>query len=256
MDQAIISIAEMYDGYGTALFILITTVIAGILAGIIGFEREIRGQSAGLRTHVLLAVGSSLLMSISVYAIQYVSGGSISFDGARIAAGVVSGIGFLCAGCIIRTGSSIRGLTTSATLWICGGIGLAVGCGFVLEAIIVTGVVLIFLLGLVYLERIIDKKCPFVTITADEDVPILSIIHKKADEFNLVIKSIDSEVNTDENDDSKKTVILNVRFAYNSSGLAIYEMVEALSLTEKVYQVTSANIRKSIYKKKDEDKES
>ena len=238
MDQAILKIAELYGGYGIALFTLITTIISGLLSGIIGFEREIRGQSAGLRTHVLLAVGSCLMMSISIYAIQ---ASGTSFDSSRIAAGVVSGIGFLCAGCIIKNGSSIRGLTTSATLWLCGGIGLAVGAGFVLEAIITTGVALAFLLGLVKFEKYLDRKAPQIKIISDASIPILSIVHQKADDLNLIIKNIKSENDTDEQ--GRQVVELVVYFAYKSGGFALDEFVEALAQIDKIYVVTRSKFK-------------
>lgn len=240
MDQAILKITEMYDGYGTALYTLITVVISGFLSSIIGFEREIRGQSAGLRTHVLLAVGSCLMMSISIYAIRATDA---SFDSSRIAAGVVSGIGFLCAGCIIKIGSSVRGLTTSATLWICGGIGLAVGAGFILEAIITTAVALCFLLGLVEFEKILDKKAPQIHIIADYEIPILAIVHQKADDLNLIIKNIRSENDIDA--DGHKIVDLVVYFAYKSNKFSVDEFVEAISKVDKIYSVSKGKFIKN-----------
>lgn len=222
MDNWLLSLAQSSSGWGLPLFVFLTTVISGLLSGLIGFEREIRGQSAGLRTHVLLAVGSSLMMSISIYAIK---AAGVTFDASRIGAGVVSGIGFLCAGCIIRTKASIKGLTTSATLWICGGIGLACGAGFVLEAIVATAVALFFLLGLIGLEKVLDHRAPTIRIYTPYDVPVLSEIHQKADQFGLTIKDIDSK-DTDL-DGEERFVEVTIRFAYKSSSLAIAEFLEA-----------------------------
>ena len=98
--------------------------LAIILSGIIGFERELHGRPAGLRTHVLVALGAALVMLISI------DGFGGSGDPARLAAQVVSGIGFLGAGAILRDGGDIKGITTAATLWIVGMIGLACGNGY------------------------------------------------------------------------------------------------------------------------------
>ncbi len=227
MDQWLLFIAEQ-DLWGLPVFILFTTLISGILSGIIGFEREIRGQSAGLRTHVLLAVGSAVMMSISIFAIQATG---VEFDASRIGAGVVSGIGFLCAGCIIRTHSSIKGLTTSATLWICGGLGLACGAGFVVEALIATLVSLFFLLGLVHLEKALDRKAPTVLIRCDGDLAILSLIHQEADTLKLTIKDIHSR-NFEQNGYPGMEVI--VVFAFKSTHFSVEEFLEHFQHLEKV----------------------
>ena len=110
-------------------------VLAILLGGVIGIEREIRGRAAGLRTHMLVCVGSTLFTLVSVN----LSGG----DPGRIAAQVVSGIGFLGAGAIIREGMNVRGLTTAASIWTTAAIGLALGAGprFGELAVIGTGIV-------------------------------------------------------------------------------------------------------------------
>jgi len=104
--------------------------LSAALGGIIGFEREKHSKRvAGFRTHILVSMGSSLIMLISMYIFE-IYAGKAPVDPARIAAGVVTGIGFLGAGTIIRSGESVKGLTTAASLWTVSGIGLAVGCGF------------------------------------------------------------------------------------------------------------------------------
>ncbi len=234
MDEWLLSLPEK-AGWGIAVFILLTTLASGILSGILGLEREIRGQSAGLRTHVLLAVGASLMMSISIYAIRATGA---SFDASRIGAGVVSGIGFLCAGCIIRNGITVKGLTTSATLWICGGIGLACGAGFVLEAIIATAVSFFFLIGLVFFEKFLDKKAPSIHLVSDYEFSILSFVHQKADDLHLVIKDIRSDNRVD--DKGRNVVDVTIIFAFKSSSFAIAEFMESLSGLDKVYSITGS----------------
>ncbi|MDP8290049.1 MAG: MgtC/SapB family protein [Candidatus Susulua stagnicola] len=117
----------------------IRVILAVILGGVIGLEREKKGVSAGLRTHILVTVGSTLIMLTSLYIYYMFKEDGCSIDPGRIAAGVVTGVGFLGAGTIIRSKEGIRGLTTAASIWISAAIGLAVGCGYFSAAIIVTG---------------------------------------------------------------------------------------------------------------------
>lgn len=121
--------------------IIIRLVLAVILGGIVGIEREIKKRSAGLRTHILVCIGASLIMLTSMHLFDIYKD-IAQIDPGRIAAGVVTGIGFLGAGAIIRGGDNVRGLTTAATLWIVAAIGMAVGCGFYLAAVISTILVL------------------------------------------------------------------------------------------------------------------
>ena len=113
--------------------ILLRLTVAAALGGAIGLERELRERQAGLRTHLVVCVGSALFTLVSAYAFT-----SPRVDPTRIAAQIVSGIGFLAAGAIIRQGLSVRGLTTAATLWLVAAIGMASGAGYYAAAIIAT----------------------------------------------------------------------------------------------------------------------
>ena len=128
--------------------VLLRVVLAGVLGGAIGAEREIREREAGLRTHMLVAVGAALFTIVSAYAwadFSFSQRNGITFDPTRIAAQIVTGIGFLGAGAIIRQGLSVRGLTTAASLWVVAAIGMASGAGYYSAAAITTIVVLISL---------------------------------------------------------------------------------------------------------------
>jgi putative Mg2+ transporter-C (MgtC) family protein len=117
-------------------------VIAAVLGGIIGLEREYREREAGLRTHMLVSVGSALFTIISAYGFTdfYAAGPGVArIDPTRIAAQIVTGVGFLGAGAIIRQGLTVRGLTTAATLWLVAAIGMASGAGYWSAALIATG---------------------------------------------------------------------------------------------------------------------
>ncbi len=141
----------------TTLAIFLKIIVSAFLGGLIGVEREIHGCAAGLRTHILVCVGSTLFMMTSIFvAIEYGDPGSV--DAARIAAGVVTGIGFLGAGAIIRYGSSVHGLTTAASIWAVAALGLAVGAGMYEAAIITTLVVLAILILARFEKHMILKR--------------------------------------------------------------------------------------------------
>jgi putative Mg2+ transporter-C (MgtC) family protein len=127
---------------------LLRVSLAAVLGGVLGLERELREREAGLRTHLLVAVGSALFTIVSAYGFhEFLNSGAsvVRADPTRIAAQIVTGIGFLGAGAIIRQGLSIRGLTTAATLWVVAAIGLASGAGYYAGAVITTVVALIAL---------------------------------------------------------------------------------------------------------------
>jgi putative Mg2+ transporter-C (MgtC) family protein len=128
--------------------ILLRVGLAAVLGGAIGFERELREREAGLRTHLLVSVGAALFTLVSAYAWtdwQFSNESGLVFDPTRIAAQIVTGIGFLGAGAIIRQGLSVRGLTTAATLWVVAAIGMATGAGYYAAAVITTVLVLVSL---------------------------------------------------------------------------------------------------------------
>jgi putative Mg2+ transporter-C (MgtC) family protein len=128
--------------------VLLRVVVAALLGGAIGVERELRERGAGLRTHLLVCVGSALFTIVSAYGFRdfLVSGGNVvRADPTRIAAQIVSGIGFLGAGAIIRQGFSVRGLTTAATLWVVAAIGITSGAGYYSAAVITTIVAIVSL---------------------------------------------------------------------------------------------------------------
>lgn len=128
------------------------------LSSIIGSEREIRQKGAGLRTHILVGVGSALIVLTSFHVFDMYSNVGL-VDPTRMIAGIIAGIGFLCAGAIIRSGDSeVHGLTTAATLWIVSGIGMAVGAGQYDAATIVTVTVFIVLVGLRSIERKLQNR--------------------------------------------------------------------------------------------------
>ncbi|MDD5155317.1 MAG: MgtC/SapB family protein [Candidatus Omnitrophica bacterium] len=137
--------------------ILTRLVLCLILSGLIGLERQVHRRSAGLRTHILVSLGSCLIMLTSLYVFDIYKN-QANIDPARIAAGVITGIGFLGAGTIIREPSGVKGLTTAASLWVVAGVGLAIGCGFYRAGIYTTVLALAALVFLRYMEQVILGK--------------------------------------------------------------------------------------------------
>lgn len=115
--------------------IILRLVLAILIGGIVGFERETHKRAAGLRTHILVCMGATLVTMTSLYIAENYGSAYQNCDPSRIAAGIVTGIGFLGAGTIMRSKVSVLGLTTAASLWGVAGIGLALGCGFYKAAI-------------------------------------------------------------------------------------------------------------------------
>jgi len=131
--------------------------VTAILSGLIGFERQFHRRTAGLRTHILVSLGSCLIMLTSLYVFDIYKE-ITQLDPARIAAGVITGIGFLGAGTIIREREGVRGLTTAASLWVVAGIGLACGCGFLNAAVYTTILAVIVLLFLRHIETLVFSE--------------------------------------------------------------------------------------------------
>jgi len=125
---------------GTEVTMMLRLLLSAVLGGVIGFERERAKKPAGLRTHILICLGACLFTVVSIYGF----GGDV----ARVAAGVVTGIGFIGAGAIIRGGREgvVAGITTAATIWAVAGIGLAAGAGLYLVAVVATLLILLVLI--------------------------------------------------------------------------------------------------------------
>lgn len=138
----------------STLDLLSRLLMAGLLGGLIGFEREVNNRPAGFRTHILVTLGACLIMIISLYGFIGFGPEGRGGDPARLAAQVVSGIGFLGAGTIMREGTNVRGLTTAASIWVCGGIGLAVGNGFYEAAVLTT----LLAIGSLLSIRVMEKR--------------------------------------------------------------------------------------------------
>lgn len=182
---------------------MVRLLIASVLGGVIGFERDIHGRAAGLRTNLLVSLGSALFMMISeVVAVSYSAtpdGSALRTDPGRIAAQIITGIGFLGAGAIIKYGFSIRGLTTAACLWISAGIGMSAGAGLFELAIITTLIGLFSLIVLNKFEKIYAKDSyRTLEIVTSNKIGISDIIDV-VERDDLKILYLDKERNYEEN---------------------------------------------------------
>jgi len=163
------------DGFpiGNLILVFIALILTVLLSAAIGMEREMRGRSAGLRTHLLVAIGSAIVMIISIYGFPEIPAGW-SRDPARLAAQVVAGIGFLGAGAIIHNNGGIKGLTTASTIWLAMAIGLACGSMNFILAAIGTIIVMVVLISFRKVEQRLTKNHPVVIVLADADKPVMT----------------------------------------------------------------------------------
>jgi putative Mg2+ transporter-C (MgtC) family protein len=149
----------LYGSYELAVFVKL--LLAAIAGGVVGLEREKHGRPAGLRTHLLVALGAGLMMIVSeAFHLKYAEHdmqSALRIDPSRTAAQIVTGIGFLGAGVIIKEGATVRGLTTAASLWLAAGLGMTFGMGLFIPGVMATVLALLSLVFLKKLEPIIKK---------------------------------------------------------------------------------------------------
>lgn len=213
--------------------------IAALLCGGIGLEREIKKHPAGFRTHLLVGVGSCLMMLLSLYGFQdYIdSQNNIRFDPGRIPAYVISGIGFLGTGTILVKGATVSGLTTAASIWVVAGIGLIVGVGMIAPAVLTTIVVL---LSLIFFKKF-ERKLRL----TNEEYILTVIVDKKFNQLNEILKIVEEEgvslrdvsiedLPASENGIVQKKVTMEVYFDDSSILAAIQSKISSLDYVQKV----------------------
>ncbi|MFS8636968.1 MAG: MgtC/SapB family protein [Gemmatimonadota bacterium] len=177
------------------LDLLFRLLLAAVLGGAIGLEREVRGKAAGFRTNLLICVGATLLMELSIGVSALVDPAQTNADPARIAAQIVSGIGFLGAGTIIQSRGSVVGLTTAATLWVVAAIGMAVGARAYVEAVGTTILVFIALIALSRVEESIIRRRfeRRVEVVMDMSPGLLGAVREAFLEAGFIVKLTDVE---------------------------------------------------------------
>jgi putative Mg2+ transporter-C (MgtC) family protein len=186
--------------------VVLRLVLASLLCGAIGFEREVRDQPAGFRTHILLGQGAALFTLVSAYGFEpftrvALGGGGLQFDPTRIAAQIIAGVGFLGAGAIIRQGGDVRGLTTAASLWAASAIGMAVGAGYLFGAATATVLAMATLYALRRLRS--SAISPMRLGSADLELDLRSTEGGPAgalevlERHDITIRSMDAEIDGD-----------------------------------------------------------
>lgn len=196
-------------------------LIALLLGGSIGLERELRERAAGFRTHILVAVGAAAFTLASIYGFELPAedvGRTTGYDPSRVAAQIVSGIGFLGAGAIIRHGMSVRGLTTAASLWAVAAIGMMSGAGMYSLATATTLLVLVSLAGLRYVERRIasgrgEGRIDLHVRFGREEYGNLSRLIGELDEHHVTVLRL----NIDPEDADRRVVHLGLQLPRNLS---------------------------------------
>ena len=178
---------------------MLRLAVAGLLGAAIGFEREYRAKEAGTRTHFLVAVGSCLIMIVSQWGFQDIlrmplEGVEVRFDVSRVAAQIVSGIGFIGAGTIMMQKQVVHGLTTAAGLWAVAGIGMAVGGGLYWVGISATVFALIGLEALrFFLRKYRTRSCYLVVLTKNRSNLIQVTNEMNANDFRILSYSVETE---------------------------------------------------------------
>ncbi|WP_070121441.1 MgtC/SapB family protein [Bacillus marinisedimentorum] len=183
-------------GYSDHIYVMMFRVfVAATLSGLIGLEREIKNQPAGLRTHLLVGIGSSVMMMLSVFGFSdYIyEDSNVRFDPARIPSYVISGIGFLGAGTIIVRGAAVKGLTTAASIWVVAGIGLLAGNGMYDISMVTTVTVLISLWVLNMFENkmLRSKSARTLQVTVYLEKNVLSTLLSQLDKKAIKVRHID-----------------------------------------------------------------
>lgn len=199
--------------------VILKLLLSLALGGIVGYEREYKSRPAGLRTHILVCIGAAL---VQITAINYFKNSPITNgDPMRLGAQVISGIGFLGAGTIIKEGASIKGLTTAASLWVVGCIGLAVGSGMYFEATAATILIYVALKGFKRIEDNMAKSKKFINleITAKNTPGMIGKIGNLFGEHEISIDNIEIS----DSDDERVMIFLTLKLKHL---IPIEELVE------------------------------
>ena len=218
---------------GNLILCVIALLLCVVLCGAIGFERERKGSNAGLRTHLLVGVGSCIIMIISIYGFPSATEGKR--DVARLVAQVVTGIGFLGAGVIMhRNGGGVRGLTTAASIWVVMTIGIACGSFNFILAFAGTILILIVLTVFKKVEEWVAKNSAYISITAPADTPLLDTILTVSLEFNCTIHNLSTELITS---NTSKIVSLTFQVVFDSSKDKINEYISKIEKEANVISI-------------------
>lgn len=227
--------------------VLIRLILAVVVGGLIGYEREFKNRPAGFRTHILVCVGAAVTSMIQLYAIQDttnmilhnpVLSSALKADIGRLGAQVITGVGFLGAGTIIHEKGSIKGLTTAATIWVVACIGLAVGLGYYFLSVSAAVGVYIVLVSLKGFEtKFIDRgKIVKLEIQYKNKTGLVKKLEDYFDESNVKIKNIEFLIDEDEEEQvPHKSCLYTILVPRN---LAASEIVQEICCNDEIIKVT------------------
>lgn len=197
--------------------------IAGVLGAVVGLDREYRAKEAGYRTHFLVSLGSALIMIVSQYGFQHVIlENSVSLDPSRVAAQVVSGIGFIGAGTIIIQKQFVRGLTTAAGIWATAGIGLAIGAGMYGIGVAATILTLIGLELLSFIFKSLGMKSSMIVFSTDEKDIIQKVTRELNDRGYMLVSYQMEKVSHSNADTYVVTIVIKAKKSTDDNKLLLF----------------------------------
>lgn len=213
--------------------IVFRLVLAALLGGVIGYEREHTNRPAGFRTHILVCVGSALVMVTSEFIFDKYRGNA-NIDPARLGAQVISGIGFLGAGTIIRDGFNVRGLTTAASLWAVSCVGIAAGIGFYEGALAATLMIFVTLITLKKAEKYFTKKNRYKALIVESEnlAGQVGNVSGIFDKYGIEMKSIQLY----KNKENALMIKILVKMPDGGAGMRTMSDLQSLQGIRKVYE--------------------
>lgn len=218
VDSFIINFFNELGMLGNLALIVISLFLATLFGGILGYQREVNGHAAGFRTHVLISLGSALIMILSIYGVP----GQATRDPMRLAAAGVTGVGFLGAGSIIKNGVTVKGLTTSATIWVTMAIGMSCGAGYFVVGTLTTIIALTALIIFKHIENWASRKSTNIMIVVEPDCPIFKDLIALLEKYEISYKDFDTslvEVN------GKQVLRIHFKCIEKNKG-SIYNLIE------------------------------
>ncbi|MDF2644639.1 MAG: magnesium transporter MgtC [Paenibacillus sp.] len=227
----------------TELELTIRILLAAGLGGLVGLEREWSNHAAGLRTHILVCIGSTAIMLLSIYGFSdFVNEPQVRVDPARLAAQVISGIGFLGAGTIMRTGLTVSGLTTAASVWVVAAIGLCVGAGFLYCAVLATVMVLLSLVVLNKWEKYLmrNRRTMEVVIKIVDKPGVLGNIATKFGENGIHIVNVQMKPDGMTEVEGVLEAVVELRFSLKASqGETLIKALDTISTSGHILSTES-----------------
>jgi putative Mg2+ transporter-C (MgtC) family protein len=223
-------------------------ILSLILGGSIGLEREWSNHPAGLRTHILVCLGSTTIMLLSMYGFSefFINEPALRGDPARLAAQVISGIGFLGAGAIMRTGSTVSGLTTAASIWVVAAIGLAVGAGFYYVSLVTVILVLFCLFVLNHWEKYLNRKRikdEFIVRVLDDPACLSDVLNRLV-ELKLQIRHIQIRRMSEEASDASGLIAIGISTSLHNDEEQMNSLLKTICGIPHVHTVDFQNNKK------------